>query len=144
MASKAPIWRVLRHARPGRHSKQIPRQCRQFAVTAERQTDGVFRALTENRVQTPWIEALRKKQREGQDPTQASGKQETPSDRDLSPRKMSDSYHSVVRQHTQKTSARPLTDASDVDTTVSARSMASRYLPQQLRPYSAGYHLHGP
>ncbi|KAJ9623114.1 hypothetical protein H2203_006050 [Taxawa tesnikishii (nom. ined.)] len=61
-----------------------------------RQTDGVFRALTENRVQTPWIEALRKKQKEGADPTQPSGKPETPDDRNLEPKKMSDSYHSVV------------------------------------------------
>ncbi|OQO02843.1 hypothetical protein B0A48_11126 [Cryoendolithus antarcticus] len=57
---------------------------------------GVFRALTENRVRTPWIEALRKKQQEGEDPTKASGRAETPKDRDLSPKKMSDSYHSVI------------------------------------------------
>lgn len=48
-------------------------------------------------MQIPWVQAFREKQEEGHDPTQASGKPETPSDRDLSPRKMSDSYHSVVR-----------------------------------------------
>ena len=69
---------------------------RQFTACATRSTDGVFRALTENRVRTPWVEALRKQREDGTDPTKASGKPETPSDRDLSPRSMSDSYHSVV------------------------------------------------
>lgn len=49
-------------------------------------------------MQTPWIEALRRQQREGGDPTKPSGIPETPAERDLNPRKMSDSYHSVVRQ----------------------------------------------
>jgi hypothetical protein len=52
--------------------------------------------LTENRIQTPWIDALREKERGGHDPTKPSGKSETPNDRDLSPKRMSDSYHSVV------------------------------------------------
>lgn len=69
---------------------------RPFSTTLRKQTDGVFRALTENRIQTPWIEALRKKQDEGHDPTKPSGKPETPKDRDLSAKRMSDSYHSVV------------------------------------------------
>jgi len=30
------------------------RQTRQFTACSKRQTDGVFRALTENRVQVPW------------------------------------------------------------------------------------------
>ncbi|KAK6435040.1 hypothetical protein LTR95_008775 [Oleoguttula sp. CCFEE 5521] len=33
---------------------------------------------------------------EAEDPTKVSGKAETPKDRDLSPKKMSDSYHSVI------------------------------------------------
>jgi hypothetical protein len=69
---------------------------RSFSTTIRPQTDGVFRALTENRIQTPWIDALREKERGGHDPTKPSGKSETPSDRDLSPKRMSDSYHSVV------------------------------------------------
>ena len=48
------------------------------------------------RVKTPWIEALRKKQQEGSDPTKASASSATPHDRDLSPKKMSDSYTSIV------------------------------------------------
>jgi hypothetical protein len=69
---------------------------RPFSTTIRTQTDGVFRALTENRIQTPWIDALREKERGGHDPTKPSGKSETPNDRDLSPKRMSDSYHSVV------------------------------------------------
>ncbi|KAI4742309.1 Thioesterase/thiol ester dehydrase-isomerase [Aureobasidium sp. EXF-12298] len=69
---------------------------RPFSSTIRPQTDGVFRALTENRIQTPWIDALREKERGGHDPTKPSGKPETPNDRDLSPKRMSDSYHSVV------------------------------------------------
>ncbi|KAG9684288.1 Thioesterase/thiol ester dehydrase-isomerase, partial [Aureobasidium melanogenum] len=69
---------------------------RPFSTTLRPQTDGVFRALTENRIQTPWIEALREKERGGHDPSKPSGKPETPSDRDLTPKRMSDSYHSVV------------------------------------------------
>ncbi|KAI4234753.1 MAG: hypothetical protein LQ349_003594, partial [Xanthoria aureola] len=52
--------------------------------------------LTEMRVRTPWIEALRKKEEEGIDPTQRSNTPATPSDRDLAPKRMSDSYHRVV------------------------------------------------
>ena len=69
---------------------------RPFSTTIRPHTDGVFRALTENRIQTPWIDALREKERGGHDPTKPSGKPETPNDRDLSPKRMSDSYHSVV------------------------------------------------
>ena len=35
-------------------------------------------------------------QHDGHDPTKASGQSETPSDRDLRPKKMADSYHSVI------------------------------------------------
>ncbi|KAF4313156.1 hypothetical protein GTA08_BOTSDO01087 [Botryosphaeria dothidea] len=76
-------------------SRAIP-NCRKFSLTSHKATDGVFRALTESRVQTPWVEALRKKQREGEDPTQPSGKPQVPTDRKLEPKKMSDSYHRVV------------------------------------------------
>ncbi|KAL8734055.1 MAG: hypothetical protein Q9181_003356 [Wetmoreana brouardii] len=48
------------------------------------------------RVRTPWIEALRKKQEKDIDPTQKSGTPATPSNRDLAPKRMSDSYHRVV------------------------------------------------
>ncbi|KAI4110874.1 MAG: hypothetical protein LQ345_006911 [Seirophora villosa] len=48
------------------------------------------------RVRTPWVEALRKKQEEGIDPTKKSDVAATPSDRDLTPKRMADSYHRVV------------------------------------------------
>lgn len=48
------------------------------------------------RVKTPWIEALKKKQEEGSDPSAGSGKQEVKPDRDLTPKRMSDSFHKVV------------------------------------------------
>ncbi|KAJ9642473.1 hypothetical protein H2201_006985 [Coniosporium apollinis] len=69
---------------------------RSFHATTRHATDGVFQALTQARIQTPWIEALRKKQNEGHDPTQGSGKQEVPANRNLEPKRMSDSYHSVI------------------------------------------------
>lgn len=69
---------------------------RNFTTSASRRTDGVFRELTAVRIQTPWVEALRKKKADGEDPTQASGKPEVPANRDLTPKRMSDSYHSVV------------------------------------------------
>jgi acyl-coenzyme A thioesterase 9 len=48
------------------------------------------------RVRTPWIEALRQQQSGGKQPTEPSGEPEVPKDRDLSPKHMDDSYHSVV------------------------------------------------
>ena len=102
---------------------------RGLSSSARLQTDGVFRALTDNRVQTPWIEALRKKQREEHDGPRPSGKPKTPSDheRDLTPRPMADSYHSVVRPwpcSRALTNAVRLTDA-DVDTPLGPGPMAA-------------------
>ncbi|KAJ4340044.1 hypothetical protein N0V95_007595 [Ascochyta clinopodiicola] len=48
------------------------------------------------RVRTPWVEAFRKQQQDGKQPGEASGKPEVPKDRDLPPKRMSESYHSVV------------------------------------------------
>ncbi|KAL9023329.1 MAG: hypothetical protein Q9180_008278 [Flavoplaca navasiana] len=75
---------------------QSPRAKRQLHPSPTWQTDGVFKELTEMRVRTPWIEALRKKEEEGIDPTQRSTTPATPSNRDLTPKRMSDSYHRVV------------------------------------------------
>lgn len=65
-------------------------------LTPVRRTDGVFRELTAARVQTPWIEAFRRRERQGTDPSKPTGKPTVPLDRDLAPKHMSDSYHSVV------------------------------------------------
>jgi acyl-coenzyme A thioesterase 9 len=96
MATRSPRLRFFARAKPSQSISGCAPTRRQFAASATRSTDGVFRALTENRVRTPWVEALKQKQQEGKDPTKASGVPETPSNRDLSPRSMSDSYHSVV------------------------------------------------
>ncbi|MCJ1475221.1 hypothetical protein MMC13_003882 [Lambiella insularis] len=48
------------------------------------------------RVKIPYIEALRKQRHEGEDPAKKSSTPATPSDRDLSPKKMSESYHRVI------------------------------------------------
>jgi acyl-coenzyme A thioesterase 9 len=44
------------------------------------------------RVKTPWVEALHQQQAGNKE----AAKPEIPKDRDLTPRHMSDSYHSVV------------------------------------------------
>lgn len=48
------------------------------------------------RVRTPWVEALKRQNEEASDPTKTSCTPTTPSDRDLTPKKMSDSFHRVV------------------------------------------------
>lgn len=70
---------------------------RRFHVTPAPSTDGVYRDLTNMRVRTPWVEALRKQREEASDPTRTSRTPAPPIDRDLTPKKMSDSFHRVVR-----------------------------------------------
>ena len=69
---------------------------RGFRSSSVRPTDGVFKELTAQRVKTPWIEALRKKQAEDQGQSKASGAPSVPKERQLTPKRMDDSYHSVV------------------------------------------------
>ena len=59
-------------------------------------TDGVYHELTSMRVKTPFLEALRRQREEGHDSRNVSDKPATPPGRDLSPKKMADSYHRVV------------------------------------------------
>lgn len=66
--------------------------CRQSFHTSRRcQTDGVYKALTEMRIRTPWIEALR----EAQNGSVAANPTPPPKP-DLTPKRMSDSYVSLV------------------------------------------------
>ncbi|KAL8808074.1 MAG: hypothetical protein Q9182_000352 [Xanthomendoza sp. 2 TL-2023] len=90
--------RVLARAIKAQPRSSIPSLSgtRQLHVSPRCQTDGVFKELTEMRVRTPWIEALRKREKDGIDPTKKSSIPATPPDRDLTPRSMSDSYHRVV------------------------------------------------
>lgn len=97
MSLQQPQWRVLRHALRVRERAAKRSTLRLFSSTPRTRTDGVFRDLTDQRVQMPWVEAFRKQQQEGYDPGQIKGSPQTPKDRDLTPKKMKDSYHSVVR-----------------------------------------------
>jgi acyl-coenzyme A thioesterase 9 len=69
---------------------------RSFHVSACSKTDGVFAALSEMRTKTPWVEAFRQKQREDEQGSKAGRQDNVPEERDLTPKKMSDSHHSVV------------------------------------------------
>ncbi|EHY59236.1 hypothetical protein HRR83_001495 [Exophiala dermatitidis] len=56
-------------------------------------TDGVYKELAEMRVRTPWIEALRRKREQEQNPTASNAE---PVKVDLTPKKMSDSYVRMI------------------------------------------------
>lgn len=96
MTSKATAIRsILRTQQRGRYSPcRLVQQQRQLCNTPRLQTDGVFRALTEQRMQVPWIEAFRKQQSEMANKSQ--GEPSATAKPDLTPKSMSDSYHSIV------------------------------------------------
>jgi acyl-coenzyme A thioesterase 9 len=56
----------------------------------------VFRELTAQRLQTPWVEALRKQQAESKSSAEKSAPPHVPKERELTPKRMDDSYHKVV------------------------------------------------
>lgn len=70
--------------------------CRPFSSCQVRSTDGVYPALTEMRVKIPWIEALTKKKEENDHKAKKPPISAEAIDRDLTPKRMSDSYHRVV------------------------------------------------
>jgi acyl-coenzyme A thioesterase 9 len=72
------------------------RSSRDFHGSPAQRTDGVFKELTSMRVRTPWVEALRQQQAEGKQSIEPSGRSEVPKNRDLKPKHMDESYHSVV------------------------------------------------
>jgi len=78
------------------HAILAPLTRRSFSRSSLRQTDGVFQELTSMRVRTPWVEAFRKQQQDGHQPGKISGKPEVPKNRDLAPKRMTESQHSVV------------------------------------------------
>lgn len=69
----------------------LPQAHRPFHSSYPSKTDGVYKALTEMRVRTPWIEALRK----SQESTTATQAKELPKP-DLRPKTMSESYVRLV------------------------------------------------
>ena len=102
---------------------------RQLHVTPAYRTDGVYRDLTNMRVRTPWVEALRKQRADGIDPTKKSDTPATPANRDLRPKRMSDSFHRVVRTYQLSKNATELIDV-EIGDSFGARPMASGQLPQ--------------
>ena len=65
-----------------------------FHCHPHRRTDGVFRDLTDARIVTPWIEAFREREMATDNGHVAEQKSQ---ERDLTPKKMGDSYYRVVR-----------------------------------------------
>ena len=109
-----------------------------FRISINQQTDGVYKALTEMRVRTPWIEALRQS-RESSSPNSMSPPE--PVKPDLTPKRMSDSYfrcvclsfddlHSWLNHHS--------------DTASSSGPMAARHLRQLFWPDTLRNVTHGP
>lgn len=88
----ASSWRVRWCASSSGLRMLTAQQTRRLGTTAPRATDGVFRGLTDGRLPTPWIEAFRKQQAD----KATTAREARPQERDLSPRRMSDSYHRVV------------------------------------------------
>lgn len=87
-----PRTQVLRRAYPALGlTRRLPP--RPFHSTPGRSTDGVFKALTSMRVRKPWIEALREKKEADKHPVAEPAQCMKA---DLTPKKMSDSYTSVV------------------------------------------------
>ena len=59
-------------------------------------TDGVYSALTEMRVKIPWIEALNRKRGQTSHKAEKSSISAEANPRDLTAKRMSESYHKVV------------------------------------------------
>jgi acyl-coenzyme A thioesterase 9 len=99
---KAALQRATQAQRANWIRKTVSSTCaaplahRGFHTSSPQQTDGVFRELTSMRVRTPWVEALQRQKADNKPPGEPSGQSEVPKDRDLSPKRMSESYHSVI------------------------------------------------
>lgn len=93
-------FRILRRGYsiklPTPHLAFNPSGLCKFHNTSLYKTDGVYPALTEMRVKTPWIEALRKQRQASSNVGKESIMPTTLSDRDMTPKKMSESYYKVV------------------------------------------------
>lgn len=83
------------HHLPHPSHPRVPTPLRQFHVHSQLSTDGVFRALTDDRSSMPWIEALRSHENDSQRATTPQTGKAKPG-RNLTPKKMSDSFHRVV------------------------------------------------
>ncbi|KAI0007573.1 Thioesterase/thiol ester dehydrase-isomerase [Xylariaceae sp. FL0662B] len=90
MACRNNVFRQL--LAPAFRIGNVSRPSRWLHATASRRTDGVFHGLTDNRLPMPWIKAL-ELQRQGKNMAEEEA---PPHGRDLTPKKMSESYHRVV------------------------------------------------
>jgi len=91
---KSKVSHIFRGALP---SSGILTAKRNIHGTAVRQTDGVFSGLTDHRDRIPWIEAFKEQQREQAGKGSSSGNNAHQKvERDMTPKKMSDSYHRVI------------------------------------------------
>lgn len=100
--TKTALRRVAQTSHFNTHMQQssivssLSRSSRSFHASAAQHTDGVFRELTSMRVRTPWVEAFRNQQAGGKSSAEPVGKPRVPKDRQLTPKHMDESYHSVV------------------------------------------------
>lgn len=69
-------------------------------MSARRATDGVYPALTEMRVRTPWVVALKESRERSRSGDGQQSPEAVPSI-DVTPKTMSQSYHKVVRYSLQ-------------------------------------------
>ena len=117
---------------------------RQLHCTPVHSTDGVYRDLTNMRVRTPWIEALRRQREGGEELNREPATTMTSGSHFIKAKKMSDSFHRVVRcsldPHSNFTGS--LTDV-DLGDTISARSVASGQLSQCQRARQDWHPVHG-
>lgn len=94
---------IIRRSRQKmRPSPLCPFHCASFTVTRQlhctpvHSTDGVYRDLTNMRVRTPWIEALRRKRKEEEASNEGPAVPPPSPSHVLKAKKMSDSFHRVV------------------------------------------------
>jgi acyl-coenzyme A thioesterase 9 len=94
VTSKSKVPRLFRGVLP---PSGVLTASRNLHGTAVRQTDGVFSGLTDHRDRIPWIEAFKEQQREQEGKGASSGdRAHRKIERDMTPKKMSDSYHRVI------------------------------------------------
>lgn len=96
--NRMAIFRILQSANSRKLicANACPSTRRQLGTTTARKTDGVYKALTAMRVRIPWIEALTKQREQEKWPAKQSITPPEPPNRNLLPKKMSDSFHRVV------------------------------------------------
>jgi acyl-coenzyme A thioesterase 9 len=96
MLSAPSLWASASSCRHGKTLRMGASAVRYLHASRPRRTDGVFRGLIDDRLPTPWIEAFRAQQAGKDSSAAGKDKNEAQKERDLTPKKMSDSYHRAV------------------------------------------------